>query len=139
MFEGSDFGRALTLLNRSMDVSILRRQVIADNVANADVPNFKRSEVNFETSMKAALDSRNGEPGLDLVTTNEKHMKIGKKVDITSIQPRKVLDYTTTSKNNGNNVDPEQEFLDSLRNQLQYSLLTQAANFEFNQVNQVLR
>jgi flagellar basal-body rod protein FlgB len=139
MFEGSDFGRALTLLNRSMDVSILRRQVIADNVANADVPNFKRSEVNFETSMKAALDSQASKPELELVTTNERHLKIGKPVDILAIQPRKVLDYTTTSKNNGNNVDPEQEFLDSLRNQLQYSLLTQAANFEFNQVNQVLR
>ncbi len=139
MFEGSDFGKALTLLTRSLDVSILRRQVIADNVANAGVPNFKRSEVNFESSMKAALASQSSKPELDLVRTNEKHFSLDRKVDFTQIQPRKVLDYTTTSKNNGNNVDPEQEFLDSLRNQLQYSLMTQAANYEFNQVNQVLK
>lgn len=139
MFEGSDFGKALTLLTRSLDVSILRRQVIADNVANAGVPNFKRSEVNFESSMKAALASQSSKPELDLVRTNEKHFSLDRKVDFTQIQPRKVLDYTTTSKNNGNNVDPEQEFLDSLRNQLQYTLMTQAANFEFNQVNQVLK
>lgn len=139
MFEGSDFGKALTLLTRSLDVSILRRQVIADNVANAGVPNFKRSEINFESSMKAALASQSSKPELDLVRTNDRHFSLDRKVDFTQVQPRKVLDYTTTSKNNGNNVDPEQEFLDSLRNQLQYTLMTQAANFEFNQVNQVLK
>lgn len=139
MFEGSDFGKALTLLTRSLDVSILRRQVIADNVANAGVPNFKRSEINFESSMKAALASQSSKPELDLVRTDERHFSLDRKVDFSQVQPRKVLDYTTTSKNNGNNVDPEQEFLDSLRNQLQYTLMTQAANFEFNQVNQVLK
>ncbi len=139
MFEGSDFGKSIGLLKRSMDVSIMRREVIADNVANADVPNFKRSTVNFEASLKKALESEVQKPVLELAVTNPKHIQIGKAVDWKAVEPRRVLDWATTAKNNGNNVDPEQEFMDSLRNQLQYTLMTQAANFEFNQVNQVLK
>ncbi len=43
---------------REMDVSVLRRNVIANNLANADTPNFKRSVVNFESQLKRALASR---------------------------------------------------------------------------------
>lgn len=139
MFEGSDFGKAVGLLKKSMDVSVMRRDVIANNVANAEVPNFKRSDVNFETSLKAALESENSKPALELAVTDPRHIQLGKPADWQAIEPRTVLDYLTTSKNNGNNVDAEQEFMDSLRNQLQYSLMTQAANFEFNQVNLVLK
>jgi flagellar basal-body rod protein FlgB len=139
MFEASDFGKTVSLLKKSMDVTILRRDVIANNIANADVPNFKRSDVNFETSLKAALDSENTRPALELAVTDPKHMQIGKPMDYSLVEPRRVLDWLSTAKNNGNNVDPEQEFMDSLRNQLQYTMMTQATNFEFNQVNLVLR
>ena len=139
MFEGSDFGKTVDLLSRSMDVAMMRRSVIADNIANADVPNFKRSTVNFEASLKAALESEKTRPALELAVTDPKHIQIGTPVDYRSVEPRRVLDYTTTAKNNGNNVDPEQEFMDSLRNQLEYTLMTQATNFEFNQVNTVLK
>jgi len=50
-----------------------------------------------------------------------------------------VLDYLSTSKNNGNNVDAEREFMDALTNQLRYTLMTEAAAFEFEQINMVLR
>jgi flagellar basal-body rod protein FlgB len=139
MFEGSDFGKTLGLLTRSMDVATLRRNVIADNIANADVPNFKRSEVNFEASLKAALESENTRPALELAVTDPRHIQVGKPVDWRTVEPRRVLDYLSTAKNNGNNVDPEQEFMDSLQNQLQYTMMTQATNFEFNQVNLVLK
>jgi flagellar basal-body rod protein FlgB len=122
-----------------MDVATLRRNVIADNIANADVPNFKRSEVNFEASLKAALESENTRPALELAVTDPRHIQVGKPVDWRTVEPRRVLDYLSTAKNNGNNVDPEQEFMDSLQNQLQYTMMTQATNFEFNQVNLVLK
>jgi flagellar basal-body rod protein FlgB len=139
MFEGNSFGKTIGLLHRSMDVSSLRAQVIADNIANADVPNFKRSEISFESSLKRALDSENYRPSLELATTNEGHIPLYRPIDWQSVEPRRSLDYLTTAKNNGNNVDAEEEFTLSLRNQLQYTLTAQAANFEFGQVNLILR
>lgn len=139
MFEGNSFGKTIGLLHRSMDVSSLRSQVIADNIANAGVPNFKRSEISFESSLKKALDSENYRPVLELATTDEGHIPIFRTTDWRSVEPRRSLDYLTTTKNNGNNVDPEEEFTLSLRNQLQYTMMAQSANFEFGQVNLILR
>lgn len=139
MFEGSAFGKTVDLLQRSLDVALLRRDVIADNMANSEVPNFKRSDVNFEAALKRALDSENVKPALDLAVTDDRHMPLWRPKDYRSVEPRRVLDYLTTSKNNGNNVDPEQELMASLQNQLMYTLMAQAVNFEFQQVNLVLK
>jgi len=139
MFEGNAFGKTVDLLQRSMDVALLRRDVIADNMANSEVPNFKRSDVNFEAALKRALDSENVKPLLDLVVTDERHLPLWRPKDYRAVEPRRVLDYLSTSKNNGNNVDPEQELMASLQNQLSYTLMAQAVNFEFQQVNLVLR
>ncbi len=139
MFEASSFGRTVDLLHRSMDVAVLRRNVISDNIANADVPNFKRSYINFEAELKRALDSERQEPALALAVTDPKHIPNQRVTDYRSVEPRRVLDYLTTAKNNGNNVDPEEELMASVQNQLMYSLMAQAVNFEFGQVNQVLR
>jgi flagellar basal-body rod protein FlgB len=139
MFEGSSFGKTVDILHRGMDVAVLRRQVISDNIANADVPNFKRSTINFEASLKKALDSERVEPVLAMATTDPRHIAGFAPSDYRSVGPRRVLDYLTTSKNNGNNVDAEQEMMDSLTNQLSYTLQAQAINFEFGQVNLVLR
>jgi len=122
-----------------MDVATLRRQVIANNIANSEVPNFKRSTVNFESSLKKALESEKLEPVLPMVTTDPRHIQSWQPVDYRTVEPRRVLDYLTTSKNNGNNVDAEQELMDSLSNQLLYTLQSQAVAFQFNQVNLVLR
>ena len=139
MYQGTSFGRAIDLLKRTMDVAVLRRDVIADNISNADVPNFKRSEISFESFLKRALDSEKIKPSLELATTNEKHIPLWRPTDWKDVSPRRVLDYLTTAKNNGNNVDPEQELMDLLNNQLSYTLMAQAINHEFQQVNLVLR
>jgi len=139
MLEGTTFGRTVELLQRSMDVSTLRYEVIGNNIANAEVPNFKRSEINFESSLKKALDSEDYRPRLELATSEPGHIASFKQTDWRDVSPRRVLDYLSTTKNNGNNVDAEQEFMDALTNQLRYTLMTEAAAFEFEQINMVLR
>jgi len=133
------FGKNLALLTREMQVTTLRRNVIANNVANADTPNFKRSDVNFESQLKRALDSGKATPAFTPFLTDPRHIAFDKPMDWTQVQPRRVLDYLTTAKNNGNNVDIEQEGIDSLNNQLMYTTLAQVITSEFQRVNIVLR
>lgn len=135
----NDFTKTVDLLHRAMDASTLRRDVIANNIANADVPNFKRTVVNFESELKRALDSEKERPALELSLTDPKHIPNWRERDYRDVQPRRVLDYLTTSKNNGNNVDAEEEMNLALQNQMMYTLLAQATTFEFGQVNLVLR
>ena len=135
----NSFAKTVDLLHRSLSASLVRRSVIADNIANSNVPNFKRSMVNFESELKRALDTEKQKPALELTQTNPMHFSNYKERDYRDVQVRRVLDYASTYNNNGNNVDPEQEFSASLENQMAYMLMLQSASFEFNQVNQVLR
>jgi flagellar basal-body rod protein FlgB len=139
MFEMNTFTKTVDLLHRAMDAGAVRRQVIANNMANANVPNFKRSIVNFESELKRALETERQRPVLELTMTHPRHISNWKERDYRDVQIRRVLDYTSTYNNNGNNVDPEQEFMAAVENQMSYSLFAQAAAFEFSQVNQVLR
>ena len=135
----NSFQKSVDILHRAMSASVVRRSVIANNMANANVPNFKRSNVNFESELKRALETEKQKPALELVQTNPAHFSNYKERDYRDVQIRRVLDYTSTYNNNGNNVDPEQEAMLSLENQMSYTLLAKAVEFEFEQINLALR
>ena len=139
MFLNNSFGKTLDVLHRSMDVSMLRQDVIADNIANADTPNFKRSVVNFEAELKRALDSEGQRPRVKVDVTNPRHITNDRVQNYREVEPRRVLDYLTTADNNGNNVDIEEESMLLLQNQLRYNLLTRSVSDQFARVNMVLR
>ena len=134
------FTRSVDLLQRAMDATSLCYQVSANNLANSEVPNFKRSTVNFESELKRAFESEEkARNGFQLARTDERHISLNEPYDYRDVEPRRVLDYTTTAKANGNNVDAETEANNILQIQMQYRLLTQLAGFEFSQLNTVMK
>ena len=139
MIVNNNFSKTIDLLHRSMSTTSLRHAVIGNNLANADVPNFKRTDVNFESELKRALDSEKYRPALELRQTHPAHISDWEPRDYQEVRPRRVLDYVSQSDNNGNNVDAEEEFSIILKNQLRYMLMVQMANHEFSQINMVLR
>lgn len=141
MFEGTSFGRNLDILHRTMDVAVLRQDVIANNIANAETPNFKRTVLNFETALGQALASteraENRRPaGARL---NPAHVTFDRPVDYREVMPRRYLDWTSQADNNGNNVNMESEVMDLLGNQLRYAMLSEAVNAHFQRATIVLR
>jgi flagellar basal-body rod protein FlgB len=139
MFESTSFGRQLDILHRTMDTSLLRQNVIADNIANANTPNFKRSDVNFESRLAYALESESRQPRFTAARTNERHISFDKNMDYQDVRPRRVLDFATTAKNNGNNVDIDVESMDLLNNQLAYQMMTRSVSDAFSRINLVLQ
>jgi len=138
MFLSGSFGKNLDILGRTMDVALLRREVISDNIANSDTPHFKRSVVNFESQLERALDSEKIRRFPNLMT-HDRHIAFQRPLDYRTVRPRRVWDWQTTAKNNGNNVDIEQETMNLMQNQLLYQTLAQAVSGEFARVNIVLR
>ena len=136
----NSFTRSIDLLQREMDVTSLRYQVSANNLANSEVPNFKRSVVNFESELKRAIDSEEiAKNSFKLTTTDDRHIQINTPYDYHQVEPRRVVDFTTQAKANGNNVDAETEANNILQIQMQYRLLTQLTSFEFEQVNVAMK
>jgi len=133
------FTQTVDLLHRAMSASVVRREVIANNIANAEVPNFKRSTVSFESELKRVLESGRRRPAVELARTHELHFDNYREREVSEVQIRRVVDFASVSNNNGNNVDPEQEFMLALENQMKYMLLADSANFEFSQVSRAIR
>jgi flagellar basal-body rod protein FlgB len=140
MFFTGSFGKNVDILWRTLNASTIRNNVIANNIANSDTPNFKRSDVNFESQLKRALDSeQNKKNAFPAYLTDQKHIPFYSTMDYREVKPLQVLDYLTTSKNNGNNVDIEAESMTLLENQLLYQTLSQVVAGKFARVQSVLR
>ena len=136
----NSFTNSIDLLHRAMDVSSLRYQVTANNIANSEVPNFKKQYVNFESELKKAFESRdNSHNEFRMQTSDPRHVKSESPRDWRDVEPRRVSDFVTTAKANGNNVDAEEEAMKIVQIQMQYRLLTQLTSFEFNQVNTAMK
>lgn len=134
------FTRSVELLHRAMDVNSLRYQVSANNIANSEVPNYKRQTVNFESELKRAFESEADKAHkFELIRTDSRHFALEEPYDWKTVEPRRVTDWTTTADANGNNVDAEYEATVVLKTQMNYRLLAQLQNFEFSQVKLAMR
>lgn len=114
------FGNYVDFLEKSMDVSSLKRSVGADNIANINTPGFKAGSVDFDLMLDEQV--------LSPKKTNEKHL------DINSGQgedPRINRRSSTKERYDENNVDLNKEMTDMIKNNYNYSLSVQAINKEF--------
>ena len=136
----NSFNRSIDLLHKALDVNALRYQVSANNIANAEVPNFKRSSVNFESELKRAFESEeNARNSFDLTRTDPRHFSIHNVIDWQEVKPRRAVDWASTENANGNSVDVETEAMNIIKIQMQYRLLSQLENFEFSQVKTAMQ
>ena len=136
----NSFVDSVDLLHRGLDVATLRYQVSANNIAMSEVPNYKKQTVNFESELKRAFYSRdNASDSFKMQTSDSRHIESEVPRDWRAVEPRRVTDYTTTSKANGNNVDAEEEAMNITKIQMQYRLLSQLTSFEFSQVKTAMQ
>lgn len=140
MFESSKLMQTNYLLEKALDVESLRRKVIANNIANVDVPHFKRSEVNFESQLRRVIEeNKDPDYGLPAKMTDKKHIPFFTPKNIKNVQPRINLDYSTTFRNDGNNVDIEKEIVDSAKNQMRYNAFITMINFNYRNLKNVMK
>ncbi len=136
----NSFTNSIDLLSRALDVQTLRYQVTSNNIANSETPGFKKQYVNFESELKRAYESQAAEhESFRMITSDPKHLESQVPKDWRSVEPRRVTDYVTSSKANGNNVDAEEEAMNLVQIQLEYQLLTQLTNFEFKQISTAIQ
>lgn len=113
----------INIMDKSLDASWLRGQVISENIANADTPGYKRKEVAFEKYLKEALVSNNS-------LSN---------VDINELTPSIITDKNNFKyRMDGNNVDIDVEMVELSKNQLRYTTLIEQTKNNFNRLKMVL-
>ena len=138
MFLDSGFMRTQDILQRTMSASLLRQEVIADNIANADTPHFKRSDIAFESELWRALKSYDPHP-FPAALTHKRHIPFYRPKDYRQVNPVVHLDYTTSYRNDGNNVDIEKEMVDAKETTLRYMAMAQRISDNFRLLSIVIR
>lgn len=115
-------------LKKSLDATWLRNNVIANNIANIDTPNFKASTVEFESILKEKMNKSYTR----LKVTNDKHISLDNSID--KIQPVIKQDLNSTIRMDGNNVSIENEQANLAKNAIYYNTLIQKLNKEYDRL-----
>ncbi|MCQ4087182.1 flagellar basal body rod protein FlgB [Saccharibacillus sp. JS10] len=120
-------------LRSAIDASNTRQNVISNNIANADTPYFKRSEVSFESLLQSEM---NGVSSIKGRVTNSRHISIG---STDSIPNAKITsDKSTAMNNNKNNVDIDSEMVKLGENQIRYNAYIEEVNHQIKMMRTAL-
>jgi len=121
--------KPVDMLQKGLSAAWTRNAVIRNNIANIETPNFKASDVEFETLMARSIQS-NGFVG---TRTHPGHREIGGS-SLSSVQPMIVRREGTAMRFDGNNVDIEAENVKLAQNSLYYNALVEKLNSELRRL-----
>ncbi len=118
----------INVLDKAADASWLRNDVLANNIANADTPNYKRKDVQFETYLANAVA---GTDSLDETVS---------KIDLNTLNASTYTEQVNLSyRMDGNNVDISTENVELAKNQLKYYTLMNSISNEFSRLKSAIR
>lgn len=108
---------ALGPFQQALALRVERQQVLANNIANADTPNYQARDFDFAAELaKAAQGSRRS--GMSLATTNERHLSA--RLDTLSGERELLYRIPGQPAQDGNTVDMDLERSEFLDNSVRY-------------------
>ncbi|MHB1313916.1 MAG: flagellar basal body rod protein FlgB [Christensenellales bacterium] len=122
----------INFLEKGLDAAWMRNQVISNNIANVDTPNFKSSKVEFESIMKSALETE----GFAAKCKRSKHISLHSQVD--DVSPVIIKNSNTTMRTDGNNVDIDYENTELAKNTIYYEILIEKVSSEFSRLKMAI-
>lgn len=119
----------INVLDKAADAANSRNEILANNIANVDTPNYKRKDVSFQSYLEQALIG--GEPLDERVAEINTHLSDFGGLIYTDSSP---LSYRL----DGNNVDIDTESAMLAENQIRYNALVEQIGQEFARYKTVL-
>ena len=120
----------INVLNKAADASWTRESLIANNIANADTPGYKRQDIDFQYVLKNEL-------------SNYKYMNLDQKMNAVDLNKLNASVYTDhkhySYRLDGNNVDIDTEQVELASEQIKYQALTQSITSEFQRLQTVIK
>lgn len=120
----------INVLGTTLDATAKRQELISNNIANANTPDYKRKDIRFETELKHAFLNSDE----STVDARVRHL------DLTALEPEVYTDYAELSyRYDGNNVDINNENAILAENEIKYNGLMDSINKEFSLMQSVMR
>jgi flagellar basal-body rod protein FlgB len=120
----------INVLGTSLDAASKRNDLIANNIANVDTPEYKRKDISFETELKNAFANATE----STVDARVKHLNLD------TMGENVYTDYSELSyRYDGNNVDIDTENGILAKNQIKYQGLMALLNKDFDALKTVMK
>lgn len=120
----------INVLSKAADASWTRESLIANNIANADTPGYKRQDIDFQSVLKNELSNYN------FMNMDQKMQS----VDLSKLNASVYTDHQNYSyRLDGNNVDIDTEQVELASEQIKYQALTQSITSEFQRLQTVIK
>lgn len=116
------------LIKQGLKASTLRGKVTANNMANINTRDYKRSYVTFEENLN------NEKEKFELKVTKEGHVNGSNNSGNITIEQ----DNSTSMRMDGNNVDLDLEKVNQASNTLMYNALITQANGKLNSIKNII-
>ncbi len=118
----------INVLDKAADASWLRESTIANNIANATTPEFKRYDVDFQSLLEMELTDSKYNRSLDskIHNVHMSHLTAAAQIDMSAEH----FSY----REDGNNVDIHTENVELASEQIRYSALTDSITQEFSRM-----
>lgn len=137
----------INLLEKGLDASWLKNDVIANNIANVDTPNFKSSSVEFESVFRDALASRGSSVSPSAQTRTSFFLQAtasgtaengGTAAAYDDLQPTVQRHDQNAHRMDGNSVDVDAEMTELAKNAILYDTLSYVASKELGRLRIII-
>ena len=106
---GISFGQTTDLLGNAIKGADLEQDQIANNIANVNTPNYRRSTTNFKDALQASLGTPAPTDALGLETDSGRQFSIDDGAPPAPFDPQATVDETVQMRVDKSNVDIDQE------------------------------
>jgi flagellar basal-body rod protein FlgB len=120
----------ITLLERALDLRAERHTRIASNIANAEIPRYQATDIEFEGALKEAMSTDNSPA---VTRTHPRHLP-ARLQDRMTISPNLVYRKSAGVGNDLNSVDVDTEMAQLAQNNLLYNATAQLLAKKFTSI-----
>lgn len=128
-----NFESALGIHAEALRVRSQRAELLATNLANADTPNFKARDIDFQTALQAATAQQSTNK---MQVTHHKHIQMAQ-----GAAGSEHVQYRTIQQDSldGNSVDAQVEQAQFMQNAIQYQVSLEFLGSRFQGLTKALR
>ena len=106
---GISFGSTIDLLSNAVDGASREQDQLANNIANVNTPNFRRSTTSFKEALAESLGTPASSDEISLRTDDDRQFDINGAVAPIPFDPQAHVDLSTQMRPDKSNVDIDQE------------------------------
>lgn len=143
----------INFLEKGLDASFQKNDVIANNIANVDTPNFKSSSVEFESVFREALSSREANASRSSAGASPAITRTSAFIQGSGDSPAKGGGFTASLNDlepnvrrldsnahrmDGNSVDIDAEMTELAKNSILYDTLSYVASKELGRLRIII-